>query len=33
MCIIEGQTQNVILKFREIFPWRKRLLRAQGLAE
>ena len=28
MSFIERETQNFILKFREIFPWRKTVLRA-----
>ena len=28
MCFIEIETQNFILKFREIFPWRETVLRA-----
>ena len=31
MCFIERETQNFILKFREIFPWRETVLRAHGM--
>ena len=31
MCFIEKETQNFILKFREIFLWRETVLRAHGM--
>ena len=31
MCFIERETQNFILKFREIFPWTETVLRAHGM--
>ena len=31
MCVVERETQNFILKFREIFLWRETVLRAQGM--
>ena len=31
MCYIERDTHNLILKFREIFPWRETVLRAHGM--
>ena len=31
MCFIERETQNIILKFRENFPWRETVLRAHGM--
>ena len=31
MCFIERETQNFILKFREIFLWRETVLRAHGM--
>ena len=31
MCFIERETQNVILQLREIFLWRKTVLRAHGM--
>ena len=31
MCFIKRETQNFILKFREIFPWRETVLRAHGM--
>ena len=31
MCFIERETQNFILKFREIFLWREIVLRAHGI--
>ena len=30
MCFIERETQNVILKFRDIFLWRETVLKAHG---
>ena len=31
MCFIEGETQNFILKFREVFLWRETMLRVHGM--
>ena len=31
MCSIEIETQNLILKFREIFSWRQTVLRTHGM--
>ena len=31
MCFIERETQNFILKFREISPWRETVLRTHGM--
>ena len=31
MCLIERETQNFILKFSEIFPWRETVLKAHGM--
>ena len=33
MCFVERETQNFIIKFREIFPWRKTVpsLSAHGM--
>ena len=31
MCFIERETQNVILKLREIFLWRETVLRTHGM--
>ena len=31
MCYIKGGTQNFILKFRDIFPWRETAPRAHGM--
>ena len=31
MYFIERETQNFILRFRGIFPWRKTVLRAHGM--
>ena len=31
MCFIEKESQNFILKSREIFPWRETVLRAHGM--
>ena len=31
MCSIERETENFILKFREIFLWRETVLRAHGM--
>ena len=31
MCLMERETQNFILKFREIFLWRETVLSAHGM--
>ena len=31
MCFIERETQNFIVKFREIFPWREKVHMARGM--